>query len=364
MQRNKEIVKTSIYGILVNLVLVGFKAVVGLVSNSISIILDAVNNLTDVLSSVVTIAGLKLATKRPDRKHPFGYGRAEYFSAVVVAMIVLAAGVMAFKESIEKIITPEEADYSVISLIIIAVAVLVKFFFGRYVKKKGKKLNSGSLVASGVDAISDAALSFSVLIGAIISFIWHISLEGYVGILISVMIVKTAVEILRDGVNDLIGTRADEEIIAKVKKTIEGFNEVQGVYDLALHNYGPNKIIASAHIQIGDELHTREIHRLSRQIEVKIYEKYGIILTLGVYAANESGKFKTMKAKVEEIVKNYSTVVQMHGFYVDEKEKVISLDLVFSFEEKEATVKMKEIQKKIKKLYPGYKIFIVLDTDI
>ena len=212
MQRNKEIVKISIYGILVNLVLVGFKAVVGLIANSISIILDAVNNLTDVLSSVVTIAGLRLATKRPDRKHPFGYGRVEYFSAAVVAVIVLAAGVMALKESIEKIIAPEEADYSVASLVIIAVAVLVKFFFGRFVKNKGKALNSGSLVASGVDAISDAALSLSVLAGAIISFIWHISLEGYIGILIAVMIIKTAVEIMRDAVNDLIGARVDDEI--------------------------------------------------------------------------------------------------------------------------------------------------------
>ena len=364
MQRNKEIVKISIYGILVNLVLVGFKAVVGLIANSISIILDAVNNLTDVLSSVVTIVGLRLATKRPDRKHPFGYGRVEYFSAAVVAMIVLVAGVMAFKESIEKIITPEEADYSVASLVIIAVAVLVKFFFGRFVKNKGKSLNSGSLVASGVDAISDAALSLSVLVGAIISFIWHISLEGYIGILIAVMIIKTAVEIMRDAVNDLIGARVDDEIIARVKKTIERFGEVQGVYDLALHNYGPNKIIASAHIQVGDELHTREIHRLSRQIEVQVYEKYGIILTLGVYAANESGKYKKMKQKVEAIVKDYPTVVQVHGFYVDEEEKVISLDLVFSFEEKDAVAKMREIQRKIKKLHPGYKVYTVLDTDI
>ena len=364
MNRAKEIVKISFYGILVNLILVIFKAIVGFVANSISIILDAVNNLTDMLSSVVTIIGLKLAVKRPDRKHPFGYGRMEYFSAVVVAMIVLAAGVMALKESIEKIIVPEEADYSIISLVIVAVAVLVKFFFGRFVRKKGKELNSGSLVASGVDAISDAALSLSVLIGAIISFIWHISLEGYIGVLIAVMIIRTAIEILRDAVNDLIGTRVDDEIISKVKKTIDKFDEVQGVYDLTLHSYGPNKIIASAHIQISDELHTREIHRLSRHIEVQVYEKYGIILTLGVYAANESGKFKMMKRQVEDLVKEYPTIVQMHGFYVDEKEKVISLDLVFGFEEKEAIAKIKEIEKRIKKDFPGYKVFIILDTDV
>ena len=170
MKREKEIIKVSILGVIVNLILVSFKATVGLIAGSISIVLDAVNNLTDAMSSVVTIIGVRLSQKRPDAKHPFGYGRIEYFSALVVAIIVLAAGLVAFKESIEKIITPEEADYSVASLVIVGIAVIVKFFFGRYVKNKGEKLNSGSLRASGIDAISDAALSLSVLIGALISF--------------------------------------------------------------------------------------------------------------------------------------------------------------------------------------------------
>ena len=364
MNRNKKIIKISVGGIFVNLILAAFKAVVGLIANSVSVILDAVNNLTDILSSIVTIVGLRLSTKRPDRKHPFGYGRVEYFSAVVVAMIVLFAGGMAFKESIEKIITPDETDYSVISLMIIAVAVLVKFFFGKFVKKKGKELNSGSLIATGVDAMSDAILSLSVLFGAIVNFFWHVSLDGYIGVLIAVMIIKTAIEILSDAVNDLIGIRVDDEIIAKLKKTINNFSEVQGVYDLALHNYGPNKIIASAHIQISDELRTREIHRLSRRVETKVYEKYGIILTLGVYAANESGRYKRMKQVVEKIIEDYSTVVQIHGFYVDEEEKIISLDLVFDFGERNEALKAKEIKNRIKKEYSDYRVYIVLDTDV
>ena len=161
MQRNKEIVKISIYGILVNLVLVGFKAVVGLIANSISIILDAVNNLTDVLSSVVTIAGLRLATKRPDRKHPFGYGRVEYFSAIVISLIVVSAGVASLVESIKKIIEPTTPSYSSITLVVIIVAIVVKIVLGTFVKREGTKLKSDALIASGADALFDAVVNIS-----------------------------------------------------------------------------------------------------------------------------------------------------------------------------------------------------------
>ena len=365
LKRSKQIVRISIYGILVNLVLVGFKATVGLIANSISIVLDAVNNLTDALSSIVTIIGVKLAGKKPDAKHPFGHGRIEYFSAVIVAMIVLAAGVMALKESIEKIIAPEEADYSVVSLTIVAVAVLVKFFFGRYVKRKGKELNSGSLVASGVDAISDAALSTSVLAGALISFIWHISLEGYIGLLIAVMIVRTAVEILRDGVNDLLGARTDNELATKMRETILENKKVRGVYDMALHNYGPNKIIASAHIELSDDMKTREIHKLSRQIEVLVYEKYGIILTLGVYASNDSGKAKSIKEAIEKEVLQDKKVRQVHGFYVDEENKEISFDVVFDYGEEEAAdAEVKKMRMFVNNKYPDYKVYIIVDSNL
>ncbi len=350
-------------GILVNLILVAFKALVGILANSISIILDAVNNFTDALSSIVTIVGVKLAGKKPDKKHPFGHGRIEYFSAVIVAIVVLVTGVMALKESIEKIIQPEDADYSVISLIVVAVAVLVKFFFGHFVKKQGKELNSKSLVASGVDAISDAALSLSVLIGAIISFFWHVSLEGYIGAIIAVMIIRTAVEILRDSANDLIGTRVDNALVEKMKKVICGYPEIEGVYDIAVHNYGPNKIIASAHMQVGDTLRTRDIHKLSRKVEVDIYEKFGVILTLGVYASNDDGKSKAIKQSIEKILKDYPTLLQMHGFYVDEVEKTISFDLVFSFEEEKATEKVREIKKKIREKYSDYQVAVIIDVD-
>ena len=364
MDRNKKIIKVSIFGIIVNIILVVFKMIVGLIANSISIILDAINNLSDALSSIITIIGTKLSEKRPNKKHPFGYGRIEYFSSIIIAVIVLLAGLTAFKQSFDKILNPNKADYSVISLIIIIVAIFVKLFFGKYVKKQGEILNSGSLVASGTDAISDSVLSFSTLVAAIISLIWNISLEGYLGIIISLIIIKSAIEILKDTISDMIGIRTDSELINKLKKAIKKFDDVQGVYDLTVHNYGPNKIIASAHIQLDDNLTVKDIHRLTRRIEIDIYSRYGIILTLGIYASNDKAEYKDIKSYINKVLKQYKNIIQVHGFYVDEEINHISFDLIFNFDERNPEKCAEEIKFKIKEKYPKYDYSIILDADI
>ena len=364
VERNKKIIKISILGIIVNIILVIFKSIVGIVTNSIAIILDAVNNLSDALSSIITIIGTKLSEKRPNKKHPFGYGRIEYFSSIMIAVIVLFAGITSLKESFHKVIHPELADYSIISLVIIIVAVFVKFFFGKYVKNQGEKLNSLSLIASGTDAISDSVLSFSTFIGAILSFIWKISLEGYLGVLISIMIIKSAIEILKDTIDDLIGIRTDGELTNRIKETISSYKEVLGVYDLTLHNYGPNKIIASAHIQLDDHLMVQAIHRLTRRIEIDIYSKYGIILTLGIYASNDTGEYKKIKSFLQKVLKSYPNIIQMHGFYVDEEYHLISFDLIFNFDEEHPEICVEEIKKRLKEKYPQYNFSVILDADI
>lgn len=364
MERAKKIIWISILGIIVNLILVAFKAVVGFVTNSIAIVLDAVNNLSDALSSIITIVGAKISAKRPDKKHPFGHGRVEYFSSIIIAIIVLAAGLTSLKESFEKVVNPEMAEYSITSLVIIIVAVFVKFFFGRYVRAQGKKLNSGSLVASGTDALSDAVLSFSTFVGALISFFWHISLEGYLGLVISLVIIKTAIEILRETVDHLIGVRADKKLTTKIKKAISSNENVLGVYDLAVHNYGPNKIVASAHIQLDDNLNVRDVHRLTRRIEVDIYNKFGIILTLGVYASNDTGEFKEMRNYIFDLAKNYKNIIEIHGFYVDEEFKEVSFDLIFNFDEEKPEKCVDEIKKNLKEKYPDFNFSIILDADI
>jgi len=203
-ERERVIVRTSIIGIVANVLLVAFKAVVGLASNAIAIVLDAVNNLTDALSSVITIIGAKLAGKRANRAHPLGYGRYEYLSALVIVAIVLYAGITSLIESVRKIIEPELADYSAVTLIVVAAAVVVKIVLGRYVSAKGRQVGSGSLVASGKDALFDAAISASVLAAALIYLATGVSLEAYVGVLISIVIVKAGIDMLRETLDDIL----------------------------------------------------------------------------------------------------------------------------------------------------------------
>ncbi len=218
--REKIIIRTSIIGIVANIFLAGFKAVVGLLSHSIAIVLDAVNNLSDAVSSIVTIIGTKLANKAPDKKHPMGHGRAEYLSAMIVAAIVLYAGITSLVESVKKIIHPEKAEYTKTTIIILVVAIIVKVILGTYVKKVGKDVNSGSLVASGSDALNDAIISTSVLFSAIIFITTGIGLEAYVGVIISVVIIKAGMEMLLDTLDDIIGRRVDSEIVNKIKKSM------------------------------------------------------------------------------------------------------------------------------------------------
>ena len=364
MERNKKIVRTSIWGIIVNLILVAFKAVVGLIANSIAIILDAVNNLSDTLSSIITIIGTKLSEKAPDKKHPYGHGRIEYFTSILIAILVLVAGITAFKESVEKIINPVEADYSVASLIIIAVAVAVKFFFGRYVKNVGKELNSQSLVASGTDAFMDSILSLSTLIAAIISIIWHISLEGILGVIIAIVIIKSSIDILRETITIMIGIRADSELTNKLKTRISKFEEVQGVYDLDLHSYGPSKMVGSVHIQVRDDMTAKEIHKLAREITLEIMQEFGIILTIGIYAANDKGEYGEIKEELGNIIKNYKEIIQMHGFYVDEETKNIFFDLIIDFQADDSKEIQNSVIKQIKEKYPKYNYNVILDSDV
>ena len=363
--REKTIVKTSIIGIIANILLAGFKAAVGLISNSIAIVLDAVNNLSDALSSVVTIIGAKLGAKQPDKKHPLGYGRIEYLSSMIVAAIVLYAGVTSLVESVKKIITPEKADYSLVSVVIIAVAVVVKLILGTYVKKQGKKVNSGALVASGSDALFDAILSSSVLASAIIYMIWHISLEAYVGVLISAFIIKAGVEMMLETLNEIIGKRENPEIAAKIKQLLNEEPEVRGAYDLTMFNYGPNQYYASVHLELPDTMTVEEADQLTRKAQLKVYRETGVILTgIGVYSYNtKDDEAAAVRNRIQDTVMAHEWALQLHGFYADNEKKTVRFDVVVSFdiEKKEA---LKILYGEVCALYPDYTVIIVPDADV
>ncbi len=364
-EREKIIVRTSIIGIVTNVLLVIFKAFVGVVSHSIAVILDAVNNLTDALSSVVTIIGAKLGAKKPDRKHPLGYGRIEYLSSMIVAALVIYAGITSLVESVKKIISPEAADYSIVSIVIISVAIVVKLILGLYVRKKGKDVNSGALSASGSDALFDAIISASVLASAIIYLIWGVSLEAYVGVLISGFIIKAGVEMMIETLNDIIGKREDAETISELKKIICEEEAVLGAYDVTLFNYGPNKNYGSVHVELPDTLTVDDVDRITRKIQLNVYNKTGIILTgVGVYSFNTSDdESAQMRNAIQKTVMSHEWALQMHGFYADMEKKTIRFDVVLSFDIEQKTA-IEELYREVKPLYPDYFILIVPDVDV
>ena len=364
-EREKTIVRTSVVGIAANVMLAGFKAVVGLVSNSIAVILDAVNNLSDALSSVITIIGAKLGAKQPDRKHPLGYGRIEYLSSMLVSAIVLYAGITALVESIKKIINPEAAQYSTVSLIIIAVAIVVKLVLGAYVKRQGRKVNSSALVASGSDASFDAILSASVLVCALVQLFWSISLEAYVGVIISLFIIKAGIEMMVETLNDIIGKREDAETTRELKRIICEEEQVMGAYDVTLFNYGPDRNYASVHIELPDTMTVDEVDRITRRIQLDVVQKTGIILTgIGVYSYNTSDdEAARMRNAIQKAVLSHDWALQMHGFYADTEAKTIRFDTVLSFDvdRREA---LETLYSEIQAMYPDYCLQIVPDVDV
>ena len=365
ISRDRIIIRTSIIGIITNVFLASFKAAVGLISNSIAVTLDAVNNLSDALSSIITIVGTKLAGKLPDRKHPLGYGRIEYLSAMIVSGIVLYAGITSGVESVKKIIEPELPDYSIISLVIIAVAVVVKILLGTFVKAQGKKVNSGSLTASGSDALFDAVLSASVLLSAVIFMLSGISLEAYVGIIISVFIIRSGIEMMRETLDEILGKRADKDVTTRIKAILCEEPAVRGAYDLILYNYGPDKDYASVHLELPDNMNVNEVDRLTRKAEAKVFKETGIILVaVGVYSYNTSdSEAARIQNDVTEKVIAHDFALQLHGFYLDPETKDMRFDVVFSFDIAPSDG-LKIIYEEIKQAYPEYNINITPDVDI
>lgn len=364
--RGRIIVRTSVVGIIVNILLAAFKAAVGFTANSIAVLLDAVNNLSDALSSVITVVGAKLAGRKPDREHPFGHGRIEYLSAMIIAAIVFYAGLTSLWESGKKIFEPEPADYSMVSLFIIAIAVLVKIVLGRYFKQQGKAAESGALVASGADALFDAVLSFSVLVSALVYLGTGVSLEAYVGVIIALFILKSGIDMMRDTLNDILGERPDPVLVRRIKGMLAAEPEIRGAYDLMLNNYGPGRNYASVHIELPDTMTVEEVDRLTRRIHDKVYEATGVRLmgvTVYSYNTNDAEAIAMRKQVYKIVLAHREWILQVHGFYVNREKKDMRFDVVVRFGTDIPTV-LKELHREVQVAFPTYDILIDVDMDI
>lgn len=362
MNRSQKIIRTSIIGIVANVLLAAFKAAVGILASSVAVVMDAVNNLSDALSSVITIVGTKLSERPADHEHPFGFGRIEYFSAIIIAVLVLSAGITSLIESVKKIFEPTEPEYTTVTLVVIVVAIIVKLLLGQYVKRQGEQLKSDALIASGSDALFDAVITLATLVSAGIMLLWHVSLDGILGALISVVIIKAGVEMLASPVNELLGSRISPELLKQIKHEVLGFEGVHGVFDIILHNYGPDVLIGSLHINVYDTMDAHQIHGLTRRISEQMFDKHGIIMTVGVYAvATGDNRRAELQDAVMQTLAKHKDITQVHGFYYFENENSVSVDVVPDISVHDDAAFVRQLTEELEKVVPTFNVSIVID---
>ncbi len=362
MDRSKQIIRTSLVGIVANVALAAFKATVGILANSVAIVMDAINNLSDALSSVITIVGTKLSQRPADREHPFGHGRIEYFSAIAIAVIVLSAGISSLVESVKKIFDPTEPTYTQATLVVIIVAIFVKIILGRYVKQQGEKLKSDALIASGSDALFDAVITLATLLSAVIMLLWHVSIDGILGALISLVIIKAGFDMLASPVNELLGAPASKELADAIHREVSSFPGVHGVFDLILHNYGHDYMIGSLHINVYDTMTADEIHGLTRQISMRLMEKYHIVTTIGIYAiATGNNKRAEVQTLVMQTLSAHPEITQVHGLHYFADQHLVSVDVVPDISVHDTDGLVKQLTAELNQCLPGYKLQIVID---
>ena len=365
-ERETAIIRTSAIGIAANVALAVFKAVVGILSNSIAVTLDAVNNLSDAISSIITIVGTKLSNKKADREHPFGHGRIEYITTTVIAAIIMYAGISSLIKSIQGIMDPVTPDYSPLSLVIITVAVLVKIILGHYVRSVGNRVNSDTLIASGSDALFDATLSTSVLTAALIFIFTKISLEAYVGVIISVFIIKASIELLQGSIKEIIGMRPDAALSTLIYDIVKEDPDAEGVYDLIIHNYGPDRFVGSFHTEVLDTTSAIEIDTMTRRLSTEIYKQTSgkiIIAAIGIYARNTTdNRIVKMRTEVTEMALAHEGVLQVHGFIADIENQFMAFDAVIEFGYDGKQI-VHDIIHEVEAAYPDMNVSVLLDRD-
>ena len=363
--RNKKIIKTSIIGIIANFILAIFKVVVGFLSGSIAIILDAVNNLSDTLSSIVTIAGVKFANRAPDKNHPLGHGRFEYLGAAIIATVISYIGFTAIFESIGKIINPNEVNYTFITFLVVSVSVIIKILLGCYYKKIAKQVDSDSLKNSGFDAMMDALISAATIVAGLIYVIWGISIEAYLATLISVFIIYSGFRMLRESFSVILGERVDSDLSRRIKQAICEIDGVYGAYDLLIHDYGTGRSYASVNIDVLDTLSVVEVDDISREVRHLVGQRFRIyVSSVGIFPINTKDKHTVeVRNNIKAMMLMNDHIRQIHGFRIDEKAKEITFDVVIDFSVKDQNALRRRIIKELKRVYPDYHFVISIDLD-
>ncbi len=308
---------SSAVGIICNIFLFIIKYIMGTVSNSIAIISDGFNNLSDCLSSIITFVSYKLAAQPADKDHPFGHGRIEYLSSLIIAVIIMLVGFSFLKTSFTKILNPEAVSFNWITVISLAISIIVKFWMATFNKKLGKKYNSTVMLATSKDSLNDSYITLVTISSLFLSLITTLPVDGFIGCLVSILILKAGFEIIKDTVDTLIGTSADEETIKAITDIVLSYDDVIGIHDLIVHNYGPGRLICSLHAEVDSRRAMLEVHDTIDLIENELYEKLNIMASIHMDPIEvDNPVVNKYKQMVAEIINEIDTELSFHDFRI------------------------------------------------
>ena len=305
----------SLYGIFLNLLLFAGKYFAGLISGSVAITADAFNNLSDAGSSIITLLGFAIAGKKPDPDHPFGHGRAEYLAGLVLSAVIILMGFELVKSSFEKILHPEPISSGLLPAVILVCSILVKFYMCLYNRSVGKKINSAAMQATATDSLSDSIATTVVLLSMGISYFFHVNIDGYAGLLVAVFIIYAGFNAAKDTVSPLLGQAPDPEFVQQVADIVTAHPEVVGIHDLAVHDYGPGRVMVSLHAEVSGDGNIFDLHDAIDTAETELKEQLGCIATIHMDPIEaDNTEVSQMRAAVAETLKELDDVISIHDF--------------------------------------------------
>lgn len=337
---------SGITGIVLNILLFTGKLLAGIFSGAISIIADSLNNLSDAGSSIVNMVGFKIALAPPDKEHPFGHGRAEYVSGLAISFIIMLMGVELARSSFEKIFNPEALNVNTFTFVTLILAVAAKLWMFVFNRKLGKKINSVSLNAVATDSISDAVATTAVIIGMIVTFVFKINIDGFMGLLVSCFIIYSGIKTAKESLSPLLGQMPEKTLVEDIKAMVCGYEGIIGIHDLIVHNYGVGKSYVSFHAEVSSSMELTEAHRLIDIIEKDFKEKFNCTVTIHIDPVdlNDSESALLCK-KVNEIVRNIDQSLSIHDFRVlkDKGEKSVVFDLALPYKFKYSDIDIRNM---------------------
>ncbi len=362
--RDDIIMVTSGLGIVVNLLIAIAKILIGVLASSIAFVSEGMNNMADFMTSMIALLGAKLAKKHPDEKHPFGYGRIEYLASLIIATLILVTGAQMLISSVKLIFEPEEMSISYLAIGIIAVTSIIKYFLGVYTIKMGKKAGSGSLIGVGADCRNDSFASIITIISSLIFILFRFSVDAYAGIIISALIIKAGIDVLRETLADLLGRPGDEALAKTLYKKIRQTDGIVAAVDMMLHNYGPDAWSGSVNVEIDHKKTVGEIYQFLHALQLEIMHEYHVTMVFGVYAVdNDHEEIKNIRKDISAFSRDNPHITNFHAVYLDRETDTIYCDFIVDYKLRDWDALRADFTQYIAAHYPQYQLALTIETD-